>query len=228
MALAMAPKIVATLEAWPRDTKSARAMQEAMTGLVVERDRFDQPGRIAGVDCHYDKERGLAYAAVALIDAASGELLESVLAAGPLSFPYVPGLLSFREVPVALKALACLSRPPDLLMVDGQGRAHPRRIGLASHLGVMADLPSIGVAKSRLIGSHEEPPPEPGGLAPLEDKGEIIGAVLRSKQNVRPLFISVGHRVTLATSVRLVMEHVRRHRLPEPTRLADRLSRCHG
>ncbi len=140
----------------------------------------------------------------------------------------MPGLLSFREAPALLAALACLSRAPDLLFIDGQGLAHPRRLGLASHVGVLADLPAIGVAKSRLIGTFDPPAPEKGAAAPLIDKGETIGAVVRSRAGVRPLFVSIGHHISLDAAVDLVLEAAPRYRLPEPTRLADRLSRMHG
>jgi deoxyribonuclease V len=217
-----------SLADWPSDTRGARALQESLTHRIREQDEPFEVRWIAGVDCHYDKPKGLAFAAVALLDAMTLELVESVLASRPLDFPYVPGLLSFREVPAALAALACLSRRPDLLMVDGQGRAHPRRIGLASHLGLLADLPAIGVAKSRLVGKHAEPALEIGASVPLEDKGEIIGAVLRTRRAVRPLYVSVGHRISLGTAQQRVLDAMRGYRLPEPTRIADLLSRCHG
>jgi deoxyribonuclease V len=147
----------------------------------------------------------------------------------PARFPYRTGFLSFREVPAALAAVRMLREPPDLLMVDGQGRAHPRRLGFASHLGLMLGRPTIGVAKSRLLGRFAEPGAEAGARTPLEDKGEIVGAVLRSRSGCRPLFVSVGHLVDIGTAVAWVMRMTTgRHRLPEPTRLADRLSRAHG
>jgi deoxyribonuclease V len=152
--------------------------------------------------------------------------MEEVVATRPISFSYVPGLLSFREAPVVLDAISSLRARPDLLMCDGQGDAHPRRLGLASHLGVYLDMPSIGCAKSRLIGTYDEPGPDQGSLSPLTDHGEIVGMVLRSKTGTRPLFISVGHMVDLATAVLLVTQCLRGFRLPEPTRLADKLSKA--
>lgn len=182
---------------------------------------------VAGLDAHYQPRAGLVWGAAALLRWPELELVESALACRKLDFPYVPGLLSFREAPALLAALACLSRTPDLLFIDGQGIAHPRRLGLASHVGVLADVPAIGVAKSRLIGSFDPPGREKGTSAPLIDKGETIGAVLRTRAGVRPLFVSIGHRIALDAAVRLVLEAAPRYRLPEPTRLADRLSRMH-
>jgi deoxyribonuclease V len=133
-------------------------------------------------------------------------------------------LLSFREIPVLLDALAELASPPDLLLCDGQGLAHPRRFGLACHLGVLTGLPAIGVAKSRLLGSHEEVPDRRGAWVPLVDKGETVGAVLRTRQGVRPVYVSIGHRVTLESAIRFTMACLTRFRLPETTRWADRIA----
>jgi deoxyribonuclease V len=136
----------------------------------------------------------------------------------------VPGYLSFRELPAVLQALEGLTTMPDLLLCDGQGLAHPRRFGLACHLGVLTDLPSIGVAKSRLIGVHEDPPPEKGQWVALTDKGEIIGAVLRTRSKVSPLYVSLGHRISLPTAIDYVLRCTTRYRLPETTRWAHRLA----
>jgi deoxyribonuclease V len=220
-------RLSAEAAGWPGEPGLARAMQERLRRRVVETDELAPLRRIAGVDVHVEPARGLAFAAAVLLDASSLELVESAMAVRPVTFPYVPGYLSFREAPAALAALRLLAEPPDLLLCDGQGRAHPRRFGLACHIGVLADLPTIGVAKSRLIGRHDEPGPGRGDTAPLEDKGELIGAVLRTRRGVRPLWISVGHKVSLATAVALVGRLTTRYRLPEPTRLADRLSRAH-
>ena len=204
-------------------------MQEELQGRV---DETVPPGfaprRIAGVDVHFSRDGGMAFAAAVLLDALTLEIVESAQAGLPATFPYRSGFLSFREVPVAMAALAMLHETADLVLVDGQGRAHPRRIGFASHLGLAIGLPTIGVAKSRLIGRFVEPAPETGAVSPLEDKGEIVGAVVRSKTGCRPLFVSVGHRVDLETAVGWTLRTTRRHRLPEPTRLADKLSRAHG
>ena len=180
---------------------------------------------IAGVDAAYRDKTGEAKAAIVVLTFPELEVVEQVVATRPISFPYVPGLLSFREAPVVLDALSSLRARPDLLMCDGQGYAHPRRLGLASHLGVYLDMPSIGCAKSRLIGSYAEPGPNKGSVSPLTDHGETIGMVLRSKTGTRPLFISIGHMIDLATAVLLVNQCLRGYRLPEPTRLADKLSK---
>jgi deoxyribonuclease V len=152
-------------------------------------------------------------------------VVETATVKAEVRFPYIPGLLSFREMRAALAALRRLRIRPDLLLCDGQGIAHPRRFGLASHLGVLAALPAIGVAKSRLIGAHENPASERGNWTPLIDDGEIIGAVLRTWTAVRPVYVSIGHRVSLETAIRFTLACTGRFRLPETTRAADRLSR---
>ena len=186
------------------------------------------PRRIAGIDVHFSRGGETAFAAAVSLDARTLDLTESAQAAQPVRFPYRTGSLSFREGPVALAALAMLAEPPDVVMVDGQGLAHPRRFGLACHLGVLLDLPTIGVAKSRLLGRFAEPGPLPGDWTPLEDKGEIVGAVMRTKPRCRPLFVSIGHRIDLNVAIATVHSTLHQHRLPEPTRLADRLSRAHA
>lgn len=183
---------------------------------------------MAGIDVAYGRRGGPAHAAAVLFDLTTLTPLEQAEATLPPLFPYVPGLLSFREGPAAVAALAGLGRRPNLLMCDGQGIAHPRRIGIASHLGLILDLPAIGVAKSRLIGTHAEPGPNRGDWTPLVDKDEVIGAVLRTRVNVRPVFVSIGHRISLESALALVLACTRRFRLPEPIRAADRLSRCIG
>jgi deoxyribonuclease V len=164
-------------------------------------------------------------AAAAVLSFPALDLIETAAVKAEIRFPYIPGLLSFREMDAALAALRRLRIRPDLLLCDGHGLAHPRRFGLACHLGVLADLPAIGVAKSRLIGTHEDPAPERGSWTPLIDAGEIIGAVLRTRTAVRPVYVSIGHRVSLETAVRFVLACTRRFRLPETTRAADRRSR---
>lgn len=183
---------------------------------------------MAGIDVAYGRRGGPVHAAAVLFDLATLTLVEQAEATLPAVFPYVPGLLSFREGPAAVAAIRSLSRRPDFLMCDGQGIAHPRRIGIASHLGLILDLPAIGVAKSRLIGAHGEPGPSRGDWTPLLDADEVIGAALRTRANVRPVFVSTGHRVSLGTAIALVLACTRRFRLPEPIRAADRLSRCIG
>lgn len=213
---------------WPTDPEQARALQRRLAASVVREDRLGPVRRVGGLDVHYAPRAGLAFAAAVALDAERLELEASALACAPLVFPYVPGLLSFREAPAALRALALLDPPPDLLLVDGQGLAHPRRLGVASHIGLLADLPTIGVAKSRLCGSFAEPPRSAGSWTLLREGEEVIGAVVRTRAGARPLFVSIGHRVSLATAVAWTLRLCRGYRLPEPTRLADRLSRCHA
>ncbi|MFQ5973769.1 MAG: deoxyribonuclease V, partial [Alphaproteobacteria bacterium] len=169
---------------------------------------------------------GFAFAAVVVLRLDGLELLESVVVARPVRFPYVPGLLSFREAPVIMEALERTSIKPDLVLVDGHGLAHPRRFGLACHVGVLADVPAIGVAKSRLVGGFGEPGSGRGAWSPLVDRGTVVGAVVRTRRATRPVFVSVGHRVGLETAVRYVGLCAPRYRLPEPIRHADRLSRA--
>ncbi len=209
---------------WAVTPKEAIAIQQQLRGLVHIGDDFAPPQRIAGVDVGFESNNKITRAAVAVLDASSLELLEYAIARLPTSFPYVPGLLSFREVPAVLAALEKLSVLPDMLLCDGQGVAHPRRLGIASHLGVLLDLPTIGVAKSRLIGSHEEPGEEKGSWQPLYDGAELLGCVLRSRNRVKPLYISPGHRVGFDTARQLVLACTTRYRLPETTRWAHRLA----
>lgn len=209
----------------PADAAEAVAIQKSLRQNIVLENRFAQLKTVAGVDVSYDLKSNLSHAAVVFMRLDRLEPLISLKAALPTVFPYVPGLLSFREIPVILEALARLPDRPDLLMVDGQGVAHPRRLGIAAHLGLVADIPSIGVAKSRLTGAFTPPGPQKGDYSLLLDRGERIGAVLRSKQNTNPLFISPGHRVDHETAVELTLSCLTRYRLPEPTRMADKLSK---
>lgn len=212
---------------WPASIEVARAIQEDMRHQVIVADDFGAVRTIAGVDVGYDMQRNLGRASIVVIDVESMEPVISAQAYLTPGFPYVPGFLSFREVPVILQALACLPSPPDMLMVDGQGIAHPRRFGIAAHLGVETGLPSIGVAKSLLTGRYEEPGELKGSQSVLLDRKapEIIGTVLRSKDRVKPLFISPGHRVSQESAVKIVQQCLTKYRLPEPTRLADKFSK---
>jgi deoxyribonuclease V len=209
----------------PGSPAEARWLQEELGGLVVIEDQFDVVHRVAGVDAHYGP--GVVWAAVVVMTLPNLATVDSAAIHRPVDFPYVPGLLSFREAPAILEALHRLSEKPDLLLVDGQGLAHPRRFGLACHVAVLADVPAIGVAKSRLVGIYEEPGIERGAWSPLFDHGATIGAVLRTRRAVRPLFVSVGHRISLQTAIDFVLRCTGRFRLPEPIRAADRLSREH-
>ncbi len=190
---------------------------------MVRADALGPVRRIAGVDVsasRFDPARRV-HAAAVLLEWPSLALLARAGASLPAPLPYIPGLLGFREAPAVMEALARLPERPDLLMVDGQGIAHPRRCGLAAHLGVLLDLPSIGVAKSRLIGAPEGPlGAAPGAWVRLLDGDEVVGALLRSRARANPLLVSIGHRVSLETALGWVRATLRRHRLPEPTRLA--------
>jgi deoxyribonuclease V len=209
---------------WTLSLREAIALQRALREHIVTEDRLDKVARVGGVDVGFEDAGTTTLAAVAVLSYPGLELVESAIARRPTSFPYVPGLLSFREIPAVLDALAKLSNSPDLLLCDGQGIAHPRRIGIASHLGLLLDIPSIGVGKTRLWGQHGEVPQTKGGWTPLRDGDETIGAVLRTRTGVKPLFVSPGHRVSLATAIRYVMGCVTRYKLPETTRQAHRLA----
>lgn len=210
----------------PDTVTEARAQQESLRARLRLKNDFGALKVIAGVDVGYDNVRGLARAAVVTLSMADMEPIEQVCATVPVAFPYVPGLLSFREIPAILAALARLQHAPDIFMVDGHGIAHPRRMGIAAHLGVLLDMPGFGVAKSRLAGRFEMPGPKKGDTSALMIGKERIGTVLRSRDNVMPLFISPGHRIDIRTATSLTVKCLRGYRLPEPTRLADKLSKC--
>lgn len=209
---------------WTLTPEQAIALQRQLRRHIVTIDSLGTVNRIAGVDVGFEEQGGVTRAAVAVLSYPALELLESAIARRPTVFPYIPGLLSFREIPAVLDALDRLATLPDLLLCDGQGIAHPRRLGIASHLGLITDIPSIGVGKSRLWGTHGEIPAERGGWTPLWDRQERIGAVLRTRVGVKPLFVSPGHRISLETSIGYVMACTRRYRLPETTRHAHRLA----
>jgi deoxyribonuclease V len=199
----------------------ARALQERLRGEVSERDELPARVRfVAGADVSYDRGSPVLFAAVVVLDASSLARVEVAAVSGRATFPYLPGYLSFRELPPLLEAFAKLRTRPDLVICDGHGRAHPRRFGLACHLGLALDLPAIGVAKSRLVGEHREPGSRRGAHAALRDGGEVIGEVVRTQPFVAPVYVSVGHRVSLATARRLALRFAPRFRLPEPTRAA--------
>lgn len=212
------------LHPWPDNTAEAAALQRELSSKVVAEDRLGPVRHVAGIDVGFEQANTVTRAAVVVLSYPDLELREQALARRPVDFPYVPGFLSFREAPAVLDALEKLRIAPDLLLCDGQGLAHPRRFGIACHLGLLADRPSIGVAKSRLVGSHEEVPQERGAWRELIHRGEVVGAVLRTRVHTRPLFISVGHRIALPTAIEYVMGCTTRFRLPETTRRAHRLA----
>ena len=209
---------------WDVSVEEAIAIQQRLRPLVRQTTpfRLKDVRAVAGVDALYSD---VGRAAVVVLAFPELEVIEEAEATRASVFPYVPGLLSFREIPAALDALARLTTRPDVLICDGQGYAHPRRLGLACHLGVYLSQSTIGCAKSRLIGVYDEPGPNVGDRSPLVDHGEVIGVALRTKPRTNPLFVSAGHLMDLEMAVAIVLRCLRGYRLPEPTRLADKLSR---
>ena len=210
--------------AWNLTPRQAVQLQRDWAPRVEFRDRVGAVHRLAGVDVGFEAGGSITRGAVAVLSFPALELLESAIVRQPTAFPYVPGLLSFREIPALCAALDHLEQPPDLILCDGQGYAHPRRFGLACHLGVLRDIPSIGVGKTRLVGTFESVPDQRGAWVPLIHKHETVGAVLRTRQGVKPVFVSLGHRLSLEGAVNWVMESTPRFRLPEAIRQAHRLA----
>jgi deoxyribonuclease V len=211
---------VASLHDWQMRPGQAMELQMKLARQVSRTCENIEPHYIAGVDISVDREAGTGTGAVVVLSYPELKIVETEVVTDRIGFPYVPGLLSFREAPLILAACEKLTVTPDLVMVDGQGIAHPRRMGLASHLGLFLDTPTIGCAKSRLCGRHDEPGYEPGSYTDLIDNSEVIGAVLRTRAGVNPVYISIGHKIDLPTAIHWVIECCRGYRLPEPTRLA--------
>jgi len=223
----------AALHEWSLSPKQAIALQSQLAQQLESRDRINPVRYIAGVDIGFEEGGAVTRAAVVVLQWLPEEapylpVVEQVVHREPTRMPYIPGLLSFREIPAVLGAFAKLKTQPQLVMVDGQGIAHPRRLGVAAHLGLWLDLPTIGIAKSRLTGKHAEVGEARGDWVPLMAGQEVIGAVLRSRGNVKPVFVSPGHRLSLDTSLEWVMRCLGPTKLPEPTRLADRLASRRG
>ncbi|HNS19756.1 MAG TPA: endonuclease V [Sedimentisphaerales bacterium] len=235
-----------SLHEWSLSYAEARDLQTRLAGEVQFTPLKELPRLIVGLDCAFSKDGKRIFAAAVMLEvcgpAALGwetitpegggatlplafelEHVETVSAEQETRFPYIPGLLSFREAPVCLEAVGKLSREPDLYVIDGQGVAHPRRLGLAAHLGLFFDKPTVGCAKSRLIGTFDEPSEEKGAWSPLRDGEEVIGAVVRTRSHVKPVFVSVGHRCLLEDAVRVTLACTTRYRIPEPTRLAHQV-----
>ena len=208
---------------WSVSPTQASAIQRRLAALVRQVSLSAAPRIVAGVDAACSRDARRCLAAVVAWDMRTRAVIEQHVAVRPLTFPYVPGLLSFREGPAVLAALRRLRTLPDVLIYDGHGLAHPRRFGIACHLGVILNRPMIGCAKSRLIGTHREPRPKRGSVAPLIDHGHVIGSVLRTQDGINPVFVSVGHLIDLSGAQRIVLACAIRYRLPEPTRLADQL-----
>lgn len=211
---------------WKVSVEEAFEIQRRLAQRVVLDEILDleRLTTVAGVDVGFEEEGTVTRAAVAVLAFPSLELREHAIARIPTGFPYIPGLLSFRELPAVLEALARLSAPPDVFLCDGQGIAHPRRLGIAAHLGVLTDIPSIGVAKTRLTGTYEEPGKRRGDWSRLMDGEEWIGAVLRSRAGIKPIFVSPGHRIGHLQSIELTLACTGRYKLPETTRWAHRLA----
>lgn len=212
------------LHEWSRDTADAISLQRGLAGRVVA----DMPlplceiRTVAGVDVSARRGAELGRAAVALLSFPALELLEIRTHTGPLTFPYRTGLLSWRELPLILAAVAALSAQPDVYLVDGMGRMHPRRFGLACHLGLWLDVPTVGVGKTRLIGEYEMPTLERGARQPVRQRDEVLGLALRTRKGVKPIFVSVGHRADLESAAELALACAPKYRLPEPIRAAHR------
>ena len=205
---------------WQVTTAEAQQIQLSLARQVSRRNELGEVRFVAGVDVSAERRGGRAKGAVVVLEYPKLEPVDASVIEQPITFPYIPGLLSFRETPLAIAAFERLHIDPDLVIVDGQGIAHPRRLGIASHIGLLLDVPAIGCAKSRLCGFHKAPGIEKGSYTDLIDNGEVIGAVLRSKTGVAPLYVSVGHKVDLETAVEWIFRCCRDYRLPEPTRLA--------
>jgi len=202
------------------DLREAKACQERLREEVEEEDRLGPVRFVAGADVSYGRGETTLYAAVVLLDASTLELLETATTVSVASFPYLPGYLSFRESPAVIEAFSKLGRKADLLMVDGHGLAHPRSFGIACHLGLALGVPTIGVAKSVLVGEAGTPSPERGSFTPLTYRGDQVASVVRTRDGIAPVFISVGHRICLDTAVQWVLRCGAGYRLPEPTRQA--------
>ena len=216
---------ITPLHEWNLSPQAAIELQKQFAYEVIAEDQFDAPVKtVAGIDLGYDVNTNRSRAVVVVLKFPELELLESAEAIMPIQFPYVPGLLSFRETPVAVKALEKLQTAPDLILCDGQGIAHPRRFGIACHIGLITGVPSVGVAKSLLVGKYGALGETRGSLAPLVHRNEEVGAVLRTRDNVQPLYVSVGHKISLQTAIDYVLRCAPKYRLPETTRLADRLA----
>jgi len=205
---------------WDLDVSQARELQVKLSRKVMCCNDKMNIKLIAGIDVSVSRYSRTGRAAVVVLNYPDLEVRDISVAEGAIDFPYIPGLLSFREAPLALQAWRGLETRPDLLMVDGQGLAHPRRLGIASHLGLLLNIPSIGCAKSRLIGTHDSLPEEAGSYSLLMENDEVIGAVVRTKHAVKPLYVSIGHRTDLDSAIRLVLNCCQGFRLPQPTRLA--------
>jgi deoxyribonuclease V len=211
------------LHRWKLSYSRAAALQKRLASKVVFTPLRKQPKLIAGLDCALTRDGQGIIAAAVLLQMPDFAPVETAHAVRKAAFPYIPGLLSFREAPVCLAAVRKLKTDPALFILDGQGIAHPRRLGLAAHLGLFFDKPTIGCAKSRLIGTYQDPPPQKGAYTLLKDNDETIGVVARTRTNVKPVFVSVGNKCLLKDAIKMILICATKYRLPEPTRLAHQL-----
>jgi deoxyribonuclease V len=211
---------IGSLHGWRVSPSEALDLQLRLASQVSRANEVTNPRYIAGVDISVDRERGMGRGAVVVLSYPELEIAEVQTVEDSIDFPSGPGLVSLREAPITLAACAKLEITPDLILVDGQGIAHPRRLGLASHLGLFLDAPTIGCAKSRLCGRHFQPAEAAGSYAELLDKEEVIGAALRTKDRTNPIYVSIGHKLDLESAIHWAMQCCRGYRLPEPTRLA--------
>ena len=209
---------------WPQTIEEAIAIQEQLRSEVITENQLETVRYVAGVDVGYDNMDAVSQAAVTVLSFPDLQLQQQAVVRCPTAFPYIPGFLSFREVPAVLDALEKISPMPDLILCDGQGIAHPRRFGLACHLGVLTGIATIGVAKNRFIGEHSEVGLDRGSWQPLQDGGQTVGAALRTQTGVKPIYVSIGHKVSLISAIEYVLRCALKYRLPETTRLADQLT----
>ncbi|MGG6268465.1 deoxyribonuclease V [Leptolyngbya sp. AN03gr2] len=209
----------------PTTPEDAISLQQELRKLVIQTDDFGAVQTVAGVDVGFEEDDRIACAAIAVLRFPDLTVEESVIVRRPIPFPYIPGLLGFREVPIVMEALATLKTQPDLLICDGNGYIHPRRCGFACHLGVVSGLPAIGVAKTPYLGTHAPVGDDRGAWEPIYDAGEILGAAVRTQANVKPVYVSIGHRICLKSAIDLVLQCSPNYRLPETTRQADQLSK---
>ncbi len=211
------------LHSWDVTPKGAMEIQRQLAGRVIVQKLQDNPRYVAGCDISFDKGSDIVYAGIVVLELPRLVEIAHTTATTEVKFPYIPGLLSFRESPPLLEAWEKLPLEPDVVMIDGQGYAHPRRFGIASHFGLLVDLPTIGCAKTLLIGTFEEPDSRAGSYSPLMDREEVVGAALRTRDGVSPVFVSVGYKVDLESAIEVVMRCTKEYRIPEPTRQAHLL-----
>ncbi|RKX95421.1 MAG: deoxyribonuclease V [Spirochaetes bacterium] len=210
------------LHDWNLSLEDARSIQNELSSMVIKENSFDRIKTVAGMDIGFHGK--VARASCVVLTYPECKVIEKRIYEGSVNFPYIPGYLSFREIPILASVLEMIENEPDLLIADGQGVAHPRRLGLAAHIGLLTDKPTIGCAKSLLVGKCEEPENRKGAYSYLVDKGEIIGACLRTRVGVKPVYVSIGHRISLESSIEYVLGCCNKYRLPEPTREAHRLA----